>query len=76
MPATTKPMTTNETQPVLLTVTEVCELLHLSRPTVYGLINSGQLRSFKVGRVRRVPTSAVDDYVAGMVASNGGHGAA
>lgn len=63
-------MTKNGNQPVLLTVSEVCELLHLSRPTVYGLINSGQLRSFKVGRVRRVPTSAVDDYVAGMVASD------
>lgn len=61
-------MTTAKAAPaLLLTVPEACERLHLSRPTVYALINSGQLRSFKVGAARRIPAWALDEYVASMV---------
>jgi hypothetical protein len=31
---------------------------------VYTLINSGELRSFKIGAARRVPVSALDEFVA------------
>ncbi len=47
-----------------LTVEEVAEALRISRWKVYELIRSCELASFRVGRCRRVPASAV----AGMVA--------
>ncbi len=61
---------------LLLTVPDVCERLSLSRPTVYALINSGQLRSFLVGRARRIPASALDEYIARMAGVGGDPGAA
>ena len=62
--------------PVLYTVDDVCRLMQLSRPTVYSLINSGQLASFKIGSNRRVPSSSIDNYVASMVPPSTGPDAA
>jgi excisionase family DNA binding protein len=67
--------TPNEESPVLLTVDEVCALLHFSRPVVYGLINSGELRSFKVGRSRRIPAVALPEFVEGRLDPDGHYGA-
>jgi excisionase family DNA binding protein len=56
-------MTTNAEDRLLLTVDEACERLHLSRPIVYGLMNSGQIRSIKIGTARRIPLDALRAYV-------------
>jgi len=56
-------MTTNAESRLLLTVDEACESLHLSRPVVYQLINSGRLRSIKIGTARRIPIDALRSYV-------------
>ncbi len=56
---------------LLLTVDEAAARLHLSRPTIYDLINSGQLRSFKVGRARRIPVHALDEYVTAQLKADG-----
>jgi excisionase family DNA binding protein len=45
------------------TVDEIAELLHVSRVTVYSFINSGELRSIKFGKSRRVPESALSEFV-------------
>ncbi|MFI0425222.1 helix-turn-helix transcriptional regulator [Spongiactinospora sp. 9N601] len=51
----------------LLTVPEAMARLKVSRWTLYNLIRSGQLRSITVGvRCRRIPESALDDYVTGL----------
>jgi excisionase family DNA binding protein len=47
----------------LLKVPEVMTVLGLSRWQVYNLIRSGELESVKVGRSRRVPVAALDDFV-------------
>jgi excisionase family DNA binding protein len=49
--------------PLLLTVTEVAHRLGCGRTLVYDLIASGQLETVKLGRLRRVPTEAVDVLV-------------
>lgn len=46
-----------------LSVEEVMESTGLSRQTVYNQINSGALRSFKVGRRRLVSPSALQSWV-------------
>jgi excisionase family DNA binding protein len=45
--------------PLLLTVTEVCSLLQVSRWSVYELIRTKKLNTIRIGRRRLIPTSAV-----------------
>ncbi|QRP48250.1 helix-turn-helix domain-containing protein [Amycolatopsis sp. FDAARGOS 1241] len=49
---------------VLLTVGEAANWLAISRNAIYELLRSGQLESVTIGRNRRVPALAVDDFVA------------
>jgi excisionase family DNA binding protein len=46
-----------------LTVSEVAELLKISRWKVYELIRSRALASFRLGRCRRIPARAVSELV-------------
>jgi excisionase family DNA binding protein len=57
--------------PLLLTVAQVAHELGLSRSTVYLEIASGRLRSIRVGRARRVPRAAVEQWVADRLAEEG-----
>jgi excisionase family DNA binding protein len=50
-------------EPVLYRVSDVTELLNLSRTVVFDLIRSGRLRSVKEGRARLIPASAVREYL-------------
>ena len=45
--------------PLLLTVEETADLLHIGRSKVFDLIRCRDLDSVKIGRLRRVPESAV-----------------
>lgn len=48
-----------------VTIREACKVLGgISHVTVYRLINSGELRSFRVGRRRLVSIDAIHDYIA------------
>ncbi|MFE0579728.1 helix-turn-helix transcriptional regulator [Streptomyces sp. NPDC058874] len=47
----------------LLTVPEVMTRLKLGRSTVYDLIRSRRLVSITIGRSRRVPADAVQDFI-------------
>jgi excisionase family DNA binding protein len=47
----------------LYRIDDAAALLSISRSRVYELVRSGQLRTVMVGRSRRVPARAVDDYV-------------
>lgn len=49
---------------VLYTVPDVVRVLNLSRSVVFELLRTGRLRSVKEGRSRRIPASAVRDYLA------------
>lgn len=45
-------------------VDEACEALGLSRPSVYDLIRSGQLRSKKLGGRRVIPVTELERLLA------------
>jgi excisionase family DNA binding protein len=45
-------------------------ILDVGRTTVYALMGTGELRSVKIGRSRRVPADALDEYV-NKLAGNG-----
>jgi excisionase family DNA binding protein len=53
---------------ILLTVDEAAAALSLGRTYLYRLLMSQEIASVKVGRVRRVPISALTDYVARRLA--------
>jgi excisionase family DNA binding protein len=52
----------------LLDTKQAAEVLQVSTRTVQNLIASGQLRSIHVGRSRRIPTDALDEFARGGVA--------
>lgn len=49
---------------VLLKIPEVMERLAVGQTKVYELMTSGDLRSVKLGRSRRVPSDELDRFVA------------
>ena len=50
-------------EPRLLTVDDVVQLLRLSRDTSYRLATSGELPGRRTGRTWRFPSEAVEAYV-------------
>jgi len=44
------------------TVREAAAYLHLSRATIYGLMDSGELKYAKFGGARRIPWTALIEY--------------
>jgi len=50
-------------EPRLLKVAEVAQLLRVSKMTVYRLITSGELRSARVGRSYRLTEDDVNAYL-------------
>ena len=56
---------------VLLTPEEVAEALHVGRCTVYDLLRTHQLQSFKIGKLRRIPVDAVHEFIKRMADENG-----
>lgn len=55
--------------PLLLTVVEAARLLGVGRSTAYELLASGELESVHIGRSRRVPVVAVENYVESLRSS-------
>lgn len=49
---------------VLLTVEEVAQAMGLGRTFVYELVMRREIPSIKLGRKRRIPVSALNDFVA------------
>ncbi len=50
-------------QRILLTPEEAAKRLSVGRTTVYELISSGLLESVTIGRSRRIPTDALNEFV-------------
>ncbi|MCU1356328.1 MAG: helix-turn-helix protein [Acidimicrobiales bacterium] len=54
--------------PVLLTIPQAATALQVGRCTMQELVLTGEVRSLKIGRLRRIPAVALDEYVAGRLA--------
>ncbi|WP_411091357.1 helix-turn-helix domain-containing protein [Streptomyces sp. 049-1] len=61
---------------ILYPTAEVAQQLGVSLTTAKALIGSGELRSVKIGRARRVPADALHDYVQRLDTEQNGDGAA
>lgn len=62
--------------PLLVNPEEAARVLGIGRTRTYALIASGELQSVKLGRARRIPRTALEDYVARLVAEQNGPEAA
>lgn len=51
---------------IVLTVEEAAERLGVGRTLVYALLRSGDIESIAIGRLRRIPCEALDDFVSRM----------
>lgn len=47
----------------IITVDELMEMLYIGKNTAYQLLNSGEMRAFKIGKVWKIPKDAVSEYI-------------
>lgn len=47
----------------LLTVEKVCDILNIGPNAAYRLLNSGELKAFRIGRVWKIPSPALEDFI-------------
>ena len=52
----------NELSP-LVTIDELCELLMIGRNAAYKLLTTGKIKSFKIGRVWKIPRESLSVYI-------------
>lgn len=52
---------------ILLTAEEAAKRLNIGRTLMYHLIGTGEVASVMIGRLRRVPVSAIDEYAQRLV---------
>jgi excisionase family DNA binding protein len=48
------------------TVEQVAELLHVGRDKIYYLLRTGQLRSIKIGKLRRITSQHLAQFVTSL----------
>ena len=46
-----------------VTVSEAASMLGVSRAKLYPLITSGEIRSLKIGKCRRVPVREIESFI-------------
>ena len=52
-----------ESKPILVSVVDVARMLSIGRTAAWELVRKQKIKSVKIGRTRRVPIAAIQDYV-------------
>ncbi len=47
----------------LITIEELCEMLMIGRNAAYKLLTSGKIKSFRIGRVWKIPRDSIQTYI-------------
>ncbi len=47
----------------ILTVNDVAEMLYIGKNTVYALLQSGDLKAFRIGKSWRVPRENLNQFI-------------
>lgn len=47
----------------LLNVDELCEILAIGKNSAYTLLNKGELKAFKTGRIWKIPKISIENYI-------------
>lgn len=49
--------------PMVLTIEQAAKVLGVGRTLMYGLVMNGEVESVTIGRLRRIPSEALSEYV-------------
>jgi excisionase family DNA binding protein len=52
---------------IVLTIEQAAERLGVGRTMTYSLVRAGEVKSVSIGRLRRVPVTALAEYVAALL---------
>ena len=52
----------------LVTMDEMRDMLSIGKNAAYTILNSGELKAFKIGKVWKIPRQSVYDYIRDQVA--------
>ena len=55
----------------LMTVEQFCQILQIGKNTAYKLLQTGEIKGFRVGRRWKIPRDSVNEYLNSKV--NGCH---
>ena len=50
-------------RPLVLTIEQAAERLGIGRSLMYALVSAGEVESVTIGRLRRIPTDALVEYI-------------
>ena len=53
----------NTNSDLLISIETLCEQLQIGTTTAYKLLQTGEIKSFKIGRVYKIPQSSVYEYI-------------
>jgi len=53
---------------VLLSVEAAAQQLSIGRTSMFALIKAGEIETVRIGRLRRIPSDALNDYVRRLAA--------
>lgn len=59
---TEKPKKDNNV-PCIIEIDKLCQILNIGKNTAYNLLTSGEIDSFKVGSVWKIPISSINEYI-------------
>ena len=49
--------------PYIIEIEGLCNMLNIGKNTAYNLLTTGEIDSFKVGSVWKIPVSSVNEYI-------------
>jgi len=52
-----------ESKPILVSVADAAHMLSIGRTAAWELVRKQKIKSVKIGRMRRVPIAAIQDYI-------------
>jgi excisionase family DNA binding protein len=67
------PVTTALVQRMTYSVREACVAGNWSRAHMYRLLQSGEIQSIKVGKLRRIPVKALEAYIDRLMEEQAGY---
>ena len=56
-----------EAKPILVSVADAARMLSIGRTAAWELVRKRKIRSVKIGRTRRVPIVAIQDYIQNLL---------
>lgn len=49
----------------LITIEDLCEMLFIGKNAAYHLLNTGEIKAFRIGRNWKIPRLSVINYIRG-----------